>query len=66
MHKEQTLNDMIYSGPKLQRKLFVLLRFKCHPTAVVYPIAETCIIDFFGETATKIEILKSMNSIEWC
>ena len=36
-----SLNDMIYSGPKLQRELFdVLLRFRCHPVAVVCDIAE--------------------------
>ena len=36
-----SLNDMIYSGPKLQRELFdVLLRFRCHPTALVCDIAE--------------------------
>ncbi|XP_065052322.1 uncharacterized protein LOC135681677 [Rhopilema esculentum] len=36
-----SLNDMIHSGPKLQRELFdVLLRFRCHPVAVVCDIAE--------------------------
>ena len=36
-----SLNDMIYSGPKLQRELFdVLLRFRCHPIAIVCDIAE--------------------------
>ena len=36
-----SLNDMIYSGPKLQRSLFdVLLRFRRHPVAIVCDIAE--------------------------
>ena len=36
-----SLNDMIYSGPKLQRELFdVLLRFRRHPVAIVCDIAE--------------------------
>ena len=40
-YEGRSLNDMIYSGPKLQRELFdVLLRFRCHPIAVVCDIAE--------------------------
>ena len=36
-----SLNDMIYSGPKLQREFFdVLLRFRFHPIAIVCDIAE--------------------------
>ena len=36
-----SLNDVIYSGPKLQRELIdVLLRFRCHPIAVVCDIVE--------------------------
>ena len=36
-----SLNDMIHSGPKLQREFFdVLLRFRCHPIAIVCDIAE--------------------------
>ena len=77
-YEGRSLNDMICSGPKLQRELFdVLLHFRCHPIAVVRDIAEMHLRiqipeadrvyhDFFGEVATKKEILRSMNSIEWC
>ena len=61
----------------MQREFFdVLLRFRCHPVAVVCDIAVMYlriqipeadrVYYFSGEVATKIEILKSMNSIEWC
>ena len=40
-YERTSLNDMIYSGPKLQRELFdVLLRFRCHPIAIACDIAE--------------------------
>ena len=40
-YEGKSLNDMIYSGPKLQHELFnVLLRLRCHPIAVVCDIAE--------------------------
>ena len=36
-----SLNNMIYSGPKLQCELFdVLLRFRCYPITIVCDIAE--------------------------
>ena len=72
-----SLNDMMYSAPKLQRELFdVLLRFRCHPTALVCDIAERYLRiqipeadraynRFFGEDVTRVESQKSMNSFEW-
>ena len=40
-YKGTSLNEMIYSGPKLQCELFdALLCFRCHPIATICDIAE--------------------------